>query len=191
MVMRSLFHQETTIKGGTEEFVRDAVQKVLGDGVKLPATRRLEVYSIVPLDTNLDTGALFQPDTSFITYLLDVGWPAMPGLYSVATDSTENQVFSVASTDEQRIIYPDSVGILLIGQKQGLSEDQIRTALKPFIESVVSYTPYLVEVAVKPFHERAMAQVIEKELPDVVRYAETSWIQRIVYSPGWFARKLL
>lgn len=187
--MRSLFHQETALKGGTETFVRDAIQKVLGEE-KLPETRTLEVYSILPLDTGFETGALFQSDTSFIAYLLDVGWPAIPGVYSVAADPARIEVFSVASKIEREVIYPDSIGRLIIGQKPGIPENEVRVALRPFIKEVVSYTEHYVEVAVKAFHERAMAQVIESELPDVVRYAETSWLQRLVYSPGWFARKL-
>lgn len=188
--MRSLFNQETTLRADTEKFVRDAIQKVLGEE-KLPQTRTLEVYSILPLDTNLVTGALFQSDTSFIAYVLDVGWPALPGVYSAATDLTQTEVFSVASTTERDIIYPDSVGRLIIGQKPGIPEDEVRANLRPFIKEVLSYTEHYVEVAVKKFHERAMAQVIQEELPDVVRYAQASWLQRFVYSPGWFARKLL
>lgn len=186
---RSLFHRETTVKGNTEEFVRSSIQAEFPD-LKLPMTKRLELYTVLAVETDLSTGAIFEPE-HFLVCLLDVGWPAIPARYMVANDPSQKQVFSVPDRDDQRIIYPDSPGRLLIGPKPGIPESEVRAALAPFIESVLYYSPTLVEVAVKPFHEKAIADGIEREIPEVVKYAETNFIVRRVYSPGWFAMKLL
>lgn len=190
-MQRSIFNKETEFPKLTERFVRSSIESHFGGGFKLPPTRSLELYTILPVDTDVSTGALFMPQAPYLAYLLDVGWPATPALYTVANEPTKANVRSVPNREEMRVIYPDVPGRLLIGQQSGVTEQRIRAALAPYIESVLSYTPHLVEVAVKPFHESEAARRIETELSSIVRYAETNFVQRLVYSPGWFARKLL
>lgn len=187
----SLFNREVTLSSGTSNFARKRILSLLPDGTKLPPAKSCEVYSVLALDYDSGTGQLFAPEPGYLIYVLDVELSSYPVLYTKMDDPTHAEVFSVIKPKEQTLIYPDALSTVLLGPQPGLSEQEVRDALLPHVESILYYSPHFIEVESAPFRERELATHLETTLPQVVRYAETSFVQRRIYSPGWFARKLL
>lgn len=174
-------------------------------GAKVP-----ELYYIRQVTGKVENrGAVgaFMPD---FAYLFDAGFPRMPlavvpydvprvrnssGDYTTIgrgdaefPDFSRVSMYSAQSRDVDSLLYPAPAGVLLIGVKEGVPEDEVRQQLAPYATNIVNEGHYY-RVKVQPFHEPVIAAKIEKEVA-AVRYAQLSFTVRDNKAP-WFVSRVL
>ena len=185
-----------------EHQVRAIIQQVVAPEL-LPPTRSIRLYHIRGVGNDKYIGGenkdivIYGPE---FLYVLDVGYPALPGVVLGMTLSglgdphfpnfSEYQLRSVQGYSPGEIIFPSAVGHLLIGVQAGTDETMVKNGLSPHVRSVrhLVLDIYLAEVT--PFHEAQIGNTIEQEVP-FVRYAQMDHITRSIdFEPGWFADRV-
>jgi hypothetical protein len=143
-------------------------------------------------------GVIYPPEFVFV---LDAGLPALVGgvvsWYPVAYGDPgfpqKNRIVlrSIPGRTEDQIIFPNVVGSLMIGLKQGSDTNAAKQALLDAGLRDVQVSDLLATASCAPFKEADLARRLEADLP-FVKYAEPNGVQRLVdFSPGWVARRLI
>lgn len=176
-----------------------------------PVLKRVELYYIRQVNGRTADGhGIVYYWTPEFAYLVDIGYPRLPLIalpYEVPTEKVppmdyrtvgrgdaefpefkEAALFSAAGSEPGQILRPATAKVLLIGVKDGVPEDRVKAALKPYVEAVERQGAIYV-AKVHAFRETEIATKIEKEV-DVVRYAELSGIVRDGTAP-WFVDRVL
>lgn len=195
-MIKSQDNKSTTVRAGAGQrdphsVVRDLIAQAVAPQ-QLAATRRFEVHHIRGLNAITHDGeVIFTPE--FI-YLVDTGLPRIAGVsipFNVRglgdpqfPDFAHHRLLTVQQWSSMDIIFPASVGKLLITVDRDMSKDQVREAVAPFSAKVdpVSETSYLAQVT--PFYEAERQKQIAAAAK-FIRAVELDTIVRIIDGIHW------
>ncbi|RXG84821.1 hypothetical protein EAS61_37800 [Bradyrhizobium zhanjiangense] len=111
------------------------------------------------------------------------GDPGFPEKRSIA-------LRSIRGRTQANIIFPKIAGSLMIGLREGASEDEVRKAFAECELKNVHVDSFFATADCRPFEEPTICRHLESSLP-FVKYAESNAVQRLVdFSPGWVAKRL-
>jgi len=103
-------------------------------------------------------------------------------------DFTRTEVWSAERWEDKKILHPCTVSDLLIGGKPGFTDDEIRDALSPYVQSIhKNGHNYLAKV--RAFAESDIAKKIEREI-DLISYVVLNVRTRDL-SGEWLVNKVL
>lgn len=186
----------------TEQMCREQATKIMHPDT-LPPTRSFELYliralSYVPSSNGKNLAVIYPPEFLFV---LDVGLDSLVGVCVtwVSTgygdpefpDFSKTIIRSVPSRDSGRLIFPNVVGEILIGIKEGTSEAEARRGLEEAGLSDIKFFDFFATALSKPFDERATCRRLESGLP-FVKYAQPNNVIRLVdFNPGWHVMRMM
>jgi hypothetical protein len=189
--------------------IREIIAAALSGGA-VPELKRIELFYIRQVNGEVNGQGVIYHFTPDFVYLVDIGYPRYPLIalpYEVPTvrasggeyetigrgdagfpDFKEARLFSAAGSARDQILFPAQVKSLLIGVKEGVTEEEARSALDPYVSRLEKQgNLYVAEVSA--FREAEIAAKIEREVK-IVRYAELNRILRDVSDP-WFVDRVL
>jgi hypothetical protein len=190
-------------KKSTEESCREIAEKALADLGSLPATKTFELYLIRALaEINIDgidqLAVIYPPEFLF---LLDAGLESLVGVSVpwenvVRGDPTfpdfgRASLYSVASRGIGDLIFPMIPGSIIIGIKDGTSEEQVKRELTAAGLKDVEVFGFFAAARCKPFEERSVGAKLEATV-SFVKYAGPNRLVRLIdFDPGWTADRLI
>lgn len=183
---------------GPERMIRRAIESKFAIS-PLPQTRRFLGFHIRCVAHARDDASdqarelvIYVPE---FLYVLDVGLPAMCGARVLwrangegdptFPDFTQIGFVSVASLDRRDILHAPRTGSLLATVAEGVPEPAVRTALAPFVRSIVSTGGRNYELDVDPYHELGVADSIAREVAIVTSVVPIAKLRDVAPIPGW------
>lgn len=98
---------------------------------------------------------------------------------------------SILGTTPGNLIFPRFAGELIIGIREGTSENEAREGLSKHGIQDVEFHQFFATGKCRPFEEPTICKQIESSL-GFVKYAESNLLQRLIdFKPGWFAKRLI
>jgi hypothetical protein len=175
-------------------------------GAKLPPVKSVELYLIeglseVTIVSNkpAKTMAVIYPPEFF--YVLDVGLSCMIGGSVTWTpvgfgdpafpEKRPVILRSVTGRSQASIIFPKIAGSVIVGLREGASEDEVTRGLTAYGLQEVKVYGFFATATCRPFEEPDICREMEAKFP-FVKYAEPNALQRLIdFSPGWIAKRLV
>lgn len=192
----------TTISGSLatqEAACRSIAQNAYDAYGRLPPTKSFELYLVqgIAEGSEKDVRVIFPPEFIF---LLDVGLELLIGVdvfwHPVAygdprfPDFSKAILRSVVSRDSGYVIFPNIAGSIMIGIKDGVSDNDVRNDLEAAGLRNIQGSSWFWTAECRPFAEQTACRDLENKLP-YVKYAEPNRVVRLVdFGPGWSCVRL-
>jgi hypothetical protein len=180
-----------------ESDCRSIAQKAMQDYGTLPATKGFEFYlvrglAVPPGGTDKDMRVIYSCE---FVYLLDVGLDSLVGVVvpwdaaglgdPTFPDFSKHSLRSISSRGSGDIIFPNIAGSIMVGVKEGVSDDTVRAEFEQLMLKNIQGSGWFWTAECQPFVERQVCRQIESTL-SFVKYAEPNSLQRLIdFSPGW------
>jgi hypothetical protein len=104
------------------------------------------------------------------------GDPTFPDLDHASSRSIHNRT-------SRALLYPDVAGEVLVGLADAVGPDEARSRLEAAGLKNVVISGALATATCKPFREAGICRSLERDLPNIVRYAQTNGVVRLVDLP--------
>jgi hypothetical protein len=182
---------------------REIAQAAMKDYGTLPPTRTFELYLVqgiaIPFGgSEKDARVIYAPEFIFV---LDIGLEALVGIDILWNtvglgdprfpDFSKSVVRSVSSRNSSDIVFPNVAGSIMIGVKDGVSDDVARKGLEGAGLRNVQGSGWFWTAECQPFVERTVCKDVETKLA-FVKFAEPNGVQRLIdFSPGWSCVRLV
>jgi hypothetical protein len=200
-----LLHYTNTISGSLasqETKCRKIGQKAYDAYGTIPPTKSFELYlvlgiAIPPGGSEKDARVVFEPEFIFV---LDVDFESLIGVSVFWTpvgagdprfpDLSKSSLRSISSRDSGHIIFPFIPGSVMIGVKDGISDNDIRNAFKAAGLRNIQGSSWFWTAQCEPFAERRICNDLENKI-SFVKYANRNKVvRRMDFEPGWSCVRL-